>query len=111
MKKALTIGVTHLLCMLLSLALGGAFLLIYFGLYGMVLLSAPYFRPTRRLMELIFGQDLSLLERPLRSTSPLRVLYSGLLVIFRIACVVFGILILVRNGFLGQNLIWIYANR
>ena len=93
--------------LLLSLALGAAFLLIYIGAYGFLLMTARHFRPSRRLFELFLRTDLSALDLPPQSLPLPRLA----LVLLRVAFIFAGLFILIRNGFLGQNLIWIYSHR
>ena len=96
---------------IVGLTLGLAFFLIFEGLATAIFYAAPYWNPARRLMLRSIGVDLGRRadeQRPLpwhtRLTFVIRL-------IVRLAMVAFGILILVQNGFAGQNLVWQLLSR
>jgi hypothetical protein len=96
-----------LLLGLISLVLGLAFVLIFIGIYGLVIFITPYSHRIRHLVEFFVCADLSVLDRPIRTTPTMTLLTSLILVVIRIGCIVIGVLMLHGMGFNEQNIIWL----
>jgi len=96
---------------IVSIGLGISFLLIFIGVYGLIIFMIPYSKPIRHLVEVILGADLALLNRPIDTTPWWKLLSSLLLIFLRIGMIVAGILVFLAQGFKGQNLIWLLFYR
>ena len=107
-RRGCKVGIIYISLWVFSLLLGVGFFFITVGLsyFGRALLLV-YWPPAWSFLFKALGYDEGS-ELPKKPMTTGRVVYIAFRIIFSLALICFGIYILIRNGFLGQNIIYMW---